>query len=137
MEGARRDGMFAGGWRVRGGMECLLGDGGCAEGYAQGRLHRPPPPPRSPQRRGRPRGWGRAAGRSGGSPKSVRSPWEAMLEPQSRSPRTGAPGAAAAAAPTAAPVPHVLNCGGPPGATLSSPGFEASREPTAPELFPR
>lgn len=78
MAGAQRGGMLVcwGMERWREGME-----GARRAPRRGGSTAHPPAGTRSPQRRGRPRGWGRGAGRSGGggSPKSVRSPWEAML----------------------------------------------------------
>lgn len=127
MAGAQRGGMLVcwGMERWREGME-----GARRAPRRGGSTAHPPAGTRSPQRRGRPRGWGRGAGRSGGggSPKSVRSPWEAML--QAPRPRL---------VPLPAPVPHVPNCGVLPvqPKIFPPPVFEASRDPTAPELLPR
>lgn len=127
MAGAQRGGMFVcwGMERWREGME-----GARRAPRRGGSTAHPPAGTRSPQRRGRPRGWGRSAGRSGGggSPKSVRSPWEAML--QAPRPRL---------VPLPAPVPHIPNCGVLPvqPKIFPPPAFEASQDPTAPELLER
>lgn len=151
MAGAQGDG------RMRGGVECLLGDdgliaagdGGCAEGFAQGRLHRPAPPARrdalAAAQGAAPRvGPGREAERGGvGVPEMRAEPLNRSLgahgpEPPTLQPPpppgTGAPpGAHASPGPPHPPYAGVL----PVQAEDASPAIEASRDPTAPELFPR